>query len=162
VNIEKSTRHQKILGEFGEHVVCNWLSRSGFEVSIVDHTGIDLIAYHPETKQRMGITVKSRTRTPGRESESVNLLKKEDHKKLKEACESFGCEPWVGVYVESENHADLYLTNLAHYLARYGPKEGQIRVIKDWKMKQKHRDQYLSDPDVKHIQIDFHAHHWWT
>jgi len=48
MSIEKSTRHQKIIGAFGEHFLCNWLSRSGFEVSIVDHTGIDLIAYNPK------------------------------------------------------------------------------------------------------------------
>ena len=28
-DISKSTRHQKIIGEFGEHLICNWLSRSG-------------------------------------------------------------------------------------------------------------------------------------
>lgn len=43
-DIYKSTRHQKIFGDFGEHIVCNWLSRSGFEETIADHTGIDIIA----------------------------------------------------------------------------------------------------------------------
>jgi len=50
MEIEKSTRHQKIIGDFGENLICNWLSRSGFEVSIVDHTGIDIIAYNPKEK----------------------------------------------------------------------------------------------------------------
>lgn len=40
--IKKSTRHQHIIGKYGEYLVCNWLSRSGFEVGIVDHTGIDM------------------------------------------------------------------------------------------------------------------------
>lgn len=60
IGIEKSTRHHQIVGRFGEHCVCNWLSRSGFEVCIVDHTGMDVIAYHPVSKERLGITVKSR------------------------------------------------------------------------------------------------------
>ncbi len=51
MEIDKSTRHQKIIGEFGEHLICNWLSRSGFEVTIVDHTGIDIIAYDPKTNE---------------------------------------------------------------------------------------------------------------
>ncbi len=57
--IKKSTRHQHIIGKYGEYLVCNWLSRSGFEVAIVDHTGIDIIAYNPKSQQRLGISVKS-------------------------------------------------------------------------------------------------------
>ncbi len=64
MRILKSSKHQKIIGDFGERLVCNWLSRSGFEVIVVDHTGIDLIAYHPTSRQRLGITVKSRTGKP--------------------------------------------------------------------------------------------------
>lgn len=47
MDIIKSTRHQKIIGNFGENIICNWLSRSGFEVTVVDHTGIDIVAYNP-------------------------------------------------------------------------------------------------------------------
>jgi len=46
--IEKSTRHSKIIGNFGEQFMANWLSRSGFEVVLVDHTGIDIIAFNNE------------------------------------------------------------------------------------------------------------------
>lgn len=67
IDIEKSSRHSKIIGNLGEHLVCNWLSRSGFEVTVVDHTGIDVIAYNPKTRERLGITIKSRTRNPGKE-----------------------------------------------------------------------------------------------
>lgn len=44
MNIIKSTRHQKIIGDLGEYMICNWLSRSGFEVTLADHTGLDIIA----------------------------------------------------------------------------------------------------------------------
>lgn len=74
LDIIKSSRHQKTIGHFGEYLVCNWLSRSGFEVEVVDHTGIDIIAYNPSTKERLGITVKSRTRNPGKEGVSVTLF----------------------------------------------------------------------------------------
>jgi len=39
----------------------------GFEASVIDHTGIDVIAYNPSTNQRLGITVKARTRNIGKE-----------------------------------------------------------------------------------------------
>ena len=42
--IVKGTQFARILGNFGEYLVCNRLTRSGFEVCIVDHTGMDVIA----------------------------------------------------------------------------------------------------------------------
>src|ERR1017187_7186305 len=76
IRIVKSSRHSKIVGSFGEGLVCNWLSRAGFEVSIVDHSGIDLVAYNRASKQRLGISVKSRTRLPNTESESVYIFRR--------------------------------------------------------------------------------------
>ena len=70
----KSTRHSKIIGDFGEHFVCDKLSKSGFEVLRVDHTGLDVIAYNVVNERRLGITVKSRTRNKGKESETVNVF----------------------------------------------------------------------------------------
>ncbi len=125
IGIEKSSRHQRIVGNFGEYLVCNWLSRSGFEVSVVDHTGMDLIAYNPHTKQRLGITVKSRTRSSGTETGSVYLFReaKKDRQKLADACEAFQCEPWIAVYVECDDDAHLFLTSLANYDRKYKPEE---------------------------------------
>ena len=123
MDIEKSTRHQKIIGDFGEAILLNWLSRSGFEVCRVDHTGIDVVAYHPATKSRLGITVKSRTRNVGKEDTHVNMLSyqkgKNDRQKLLDACKAFACNPWSAVYVETLESADLYLTSLAHYDEKY-------------------------------------------
>jgi len=158
-NIDKSTRHQKIIGDFGEAILCNWLSRSGFEVTIVDHTGIDIVAYNKKTG-RLGITVKSRTRLKGTENESVNLLssRKKDRVKVEEACKAFACEPWIGVYVETTNYADIYLTSLEHYDKKYRKKD---RVLDDWEMAEKYKKQYVSDEQIKHLHIKFeNLKHW--
>ena len=123
MEIDKSSRHQKIIGDFGENLLCNFLSRSGFEVTIVDYTGIDIVAYNIKNKKRYGITIKSRTRNHGKENESVNILsyqkENDDRKKLLSACEAFNCEPWIGIYVETEKFADLYLTSLENYDKNY-------------------------------------------
>lgn len=125
MKIHKGNRHQKIIGEFGEHLVCNWFSRSGFEVTILDYVGIDILAYNPRTEKRYGISVKSRTRLPRTETESVYVFRKpaEDREKLRIACKAFGCDPWIAVYVESTCHADLYLTSLTNYDLKYRPKK---------------------------------------
>jgi Holliday junction resolvase-like predicted endonuclease len=161
MDINKSSRHSKIVGDFGEQIVSNWLSRSGWQVVSVDHTGIDIIAYHRKSGKRIGVTVKSRTRKPGTETESVNLFlnrTKDDRKKIQMACKDFGCEPWIAVYVEAKESADLYLTSLANYDAKY---QGSGRkVIDDWKMSKHYIQQYASDSKIHHIHLEFEEKHW--
>ncbi len=157
MKIIKSSTHSKIVGDFGEHLVCNWLSRSGFEVSIVDHTGIDLVAYDPRDKKRLGITVKSRTRLRRLETRSVNLFRRDERAKLTDACEAFACEPWIAVYVETEQAADLYLTSLKNYEATYGR---AATVIAGFQMTDKLKQRYASDPQVKDVHMKFSSRNW--
>ena len=162
MNISKSSRHSYIVGKFGEHLICNWLSRSGFEVSIVDHTGIDIVAYNPKTRKRIGITVKSRTRNIGSETTSVTILrhnkKNDDLTKLKKACSTFNCEAWIAIYVETEKYADIFLTSLENYYKCY---RTSTPITQDtWKMSPKHIDRYKCDPNIKYIRIVFQDMNW--
>ncbi len=162
MEIIKSSRHHNIIGKFGEYLVCNWLSRSGFEVIIVDHTGIDIIAYNPNTGKRLGISVKSRTRKSENNTSPVNLFSyqgdKNDRKKFLDACQAFACEPWIAIYVERPESADLFLLSLQHYDNKYrGPKQ---RKIDDWKMSPKYIKLYKSDPEIRHIEIKFSTTMW--
>jgi len=159
--ITKGGYFTKIIGNYGESMVCNWLSRSGFEVALVDHTGIDVLAYRRATRERLGITVKSRTRLTGTENTCVNLLSsrrgRDDRQRVVEACETFACTPWIAVYVEARDAADLYLTSLANFDAKYRrPNSG----IDTWSMAPKCRKQYDRDPAVKHICIKFGPQNW--
>jgi hypothetical protein len=157
--ILKGTRHQKVIGQFGEHVICNWLSRSGFEASIVDHTGIDIIAFNPGNKRRLGISVKARTRGRGTERSSVTIFeKKKDRKKTLDACAAFGCEPWVAVYVETTAFGDLYLVGLQELDDIYQALEGAS--VRFWRMTPKYCDAYKSNPNVSHIRIAFDICNW--
>jgi hypothetical protein len=153
--ISKSSRHQKIIGEYGEMLTCNWLSRNGLEVSRVDHTGIDVIAYDPRSKRRLGITVKSRTRSAGSETGSVSLFrnpKERDRAKLAAACEAFECEPWIAIYVETADAADLFLTSLDNFDEKYCT-EGSKN--EGWGMSKSLRQQYVEDPRVAVVHVDF-------
>jgi hypothetical protein len=162
MDINKSTRHQKIIGKYGELLICNWLSRSGFEVTIIDHTGIDIIAYHSPTKRRLGISVKSRTRNEGKESDPVNIFSfqknKDDRKLLLDACNAFQSEPWIAVYVEAKDFADLYLTSLDNYDENYRSKKGL--VVESWKMNNKAKSTYDSDLNAVHLNISFKESKW--
>ena len=166
MDIEKGTRYSEIIGNFGEGLILSWLSRSGFEACLVDHTGLDVIAYHKASKRRLGFTVKSRTRISGRDKSSVNIFSfregKDDRQKLMDACEAFGCqEAWIAVYVETVNSADLYLTSLKNYDMKY--MSSKSRAIHDWKMGDKYTKMYGEDPDVKHVHMTFGTSRWdWT
>jgi Holliday junction resolvase-like predicted endonuclease len=160
MEINKSSRHSKIVGDLGEQLVCNWLSRSGWEVVPVDHTGMDIVAFHRKSGKRIGITVKSRTRKAGAEKETVNIFKnkKNDREKLRQACECFACEPWIAVYIETSDSADLFLTSLDNYDAKY---RGKIdKAIEDWKMGENYLKQYALDPNIRHLQIKVESENW--
>lgn len=154
--VKKSSRHPKIIGDFGENLICNWLSRSEFEVSIVDHTGIDIVTYNPKTEKRLGISVKSRTRDTGRERESVNLFDSKGRQKLTQACDYFACEPWIAIYVETASYADIFLTSLNNYDSKYR----RERKTDDWKMGPKHIKNYKNDKNVMHLHIEFEQKNW--
>jgi Holliday junction resolvase-like predicted endonuclease len=155
--IRKSTRHQKIIGELGEHLICNWLSRSGFEVARVDHTGIDLIACDPDEDKRIGITVKSRTRIPGTEGTSVRIFGIGDREKLVSACKAFGCEPWIGIYVETFSYADLFLVSLAAYEQAFSI-EGRLPTT--WRMRRAYLQRYANDANIWQLRIHFEPRRW--
>ncbi len=158
MQISKSARQSKIVGDFGERLVCNWLSRSGFEAAIVDYNGIDIVAYNKESKERLGISVKARTRLPGTEAESVYLFRRpEDRDNLRDACEYFECDPWVAVYVESGGSGDLFLASLETYDRTYRttvPTQG-------WSMAPGQLSRYSADAEVRHIHVDFSVNNWW-
>jgi Holliday junction resolvase len=160
IGIEKGANYRKIVGNFGEYLVCQKLSRSGFDVCIVDHTGMDVIAYHPKTKVRLGITVKSRTRSSGKETGSVYIFREGDRQKLLDACEAFGCSPWIAVYAEYDEGADLFLTSLANYEKKYRSKEK--RAVDAWTMTALQKAKYSVDREVRHIGIEFKAKNWWA
>jgi hypothetical protein len=160
IDIDKSSKHSKIIGDMGEHLVCNWLSRSKFEVALVDHTGIDVIAYNPRTKERLGITVKSRTRIKGKETSGVNIFdnKKDDRKKIIEACFAFGCKPWIAAYIETRDYSDLFLTSLENYDAKYCRNKHRRRD--DWKMSSGYLKDYAKDKQVMHLHLVLEARNW--
>lgn len=144
------------VGRFGEHLVSYWLARSGYEVAIIDYTGIDVIARDPESKNLLGITVKTRLRTKGKAT-SVALFKGNDRDKVNVVCKAFNCQPWLAVYVECEDTADLYLTSLKHYDKHYRRKGLKKEA---WYMTADDRRKYNRDQFVKHVAITFDHLGW--
>lgn len=157
MDIFKSSRHSKIAGDFGETLVLYWLSKFGFECALVDHTGIDLIARNPHTKEIMGISVKSRTRVKGTEADSITLPA-DSFEKVTFACEAFGCVPYLAVVVDASDVIRVFLVELNHFL-----KICPIRKVGAyWKVSNKYLNQYMSDPQIKIFELRTSTQNWWT
>jgi Holliday junction resolvase-like predicted endonuclease len=149
--MQKSSRHSKITGNFGEALILYWLSKRGFECADVDHTGIDLIARRPSSNEVLGISVKCRSRAETMDQAGVNLLHANDEK-IEAACRAFGCVPYVAVVVDQGDTVRGYLTTLQHVRAQY---PGQ-----SWRMTSAMTQQYEIDPHVEWFELASRAGNW--
>ena len=154
--MEKSSRHAKITGDFGEALVLYWLSRSGFECARVDHTGIDLIAKRPRSDERLGISVKSRSRAPGTEASSVNIGRPADLSKVTAACSAFQCVPYFAIVVDATPRMSVFLLSKEHLERLYPDRTGLI----SWSMTPSRVKQYLADPSIRSLEFVIASASW--
>jgi Holliday junction resolvase-like predicted endonuclease len=149
--MQKSSRHSKITGNFGEALILYWLSKRGFECAHVDHTEIDLIARRTSSDEVLGISVKCRSRTEARDEAGVNLLHKDDEK-IEAACRAFGCVPYFAVVVDQGTIVRGYLAALQHVRTQYA---GQ-----SWRMSPAMTHQYEIDTQVEWFELASRAGNW--
>jgi hypothetical protein len=154
MKVSKSSRHAKIVGDFGEALVQYWLSKYGYECARVDHTGIDLIARNPNKEEVMGISVKSRTRTEGTEHEVVNISV-DNFEKAKIACRAFGCIPYFAIVVDAGEIIRGFVLSMEHLL-KISPPTNQATY---WKMSPKQLEKYQKDSEI--IIFEFHTSTKW-
>lgn len=157
MKINKSTRHAKITGDFGEAVILYWLSKYGFECAPVDHTGIDIIARNPHTNEIMGISVKSRSRTEGLEEEYVSIPN-DSFDKAKAACQAFGCVPYFAVVVDAGDTIRAFIVPMKRLLDLF-PKG---KTGTGWKMSDRYLRQYSEDPHIMTFEFKTKSTKWWT
>jgi hypothetical protein len=151
----KSSRHSKITGDFGESIVLYLLSRHGFECAKVDHTGIDLIARRPNSSEVLGISIKSRSRQPGTENAHL-ALPHDGFLKAKAACAAFRCTPYVGLVIDSGEKIRVFLLSLRH-LQKLFPGG---RKVSAWQMSKPFLMKYYADPKIKIFEFSAHAQKW--
>ena len=154
--MEVSSRHSKITGDFGEALVLYWLSKHGFECARIDHTGIDLIARNPDTDELTGISVKSRSRRPDREKAYLHIPNK-DLVKAREACDAFGCVPYIAVVVDAAERIRIFITSMDHLVELFPPTANSV----GWKMTDKHLERYRDDPQVMILELSTETNRRW-
>lgn len=156
MKINKSSRHSKITGNFGEGLVLYWLSKHGFECADVDHTGIDIIARNPHTNELMGISVKSRSRNDGTEGTYVSIPN-DNFDKAQKACMAFGCIPYFAIVVDEESKIRVFILSMEELL-RIHPARNRVSA---WTMGKNKIEEYYANPNIKIFEFDYKTHKWW-
>ena len=93
---QKSSRHSKIAGDFGEMLVLYYLSRYGLECARIDHTGIDLLARTEAEEKPWGISVKTASREESRKKKA-RTLSGSDIEAAERACIAFNATPYLAI-----------------------------------------------------------------
>jgi hypothetical protein len=155
MKLTKSSRHSKITGDFGEAIVLYLLSRHGFECARVDHTGIDLIARRPNSKEVLGISVKSRSRQTGTENSHL-ALPHEGFVKAKAACDAFGCTPYLALVIDAGDRIRVFLLSLRH-LQKLFPGG---RKVSAWQMSDAFLKKYYADPRIAIFELATRGEKW--
>jgi hypothetical protein len=157
IKIAKSTRHAKITGDFAEAVVLYWLSKYGFECARIDHTGIDLIARNPRTKEVMGISVKSRCRREGTEDEYLSIPN-DNFAKSEAACVAFGCVPYFAIVVDGADTIRAFIIPAARLREYFPPR----KRASGWKMTYAYLQRYAEDTLIMGFEFKTRTTRWWT
>lgn len=156
IEINKSSRHSKITGDFAERFVLYWLSKYGFECAFIDHIGIDILAKNPYNNELMGISVKSRSRNKSKEGTYLSIPN-DNIDKIDFACKAFNCKPYFALLIDEENKIFIFLLSKDKILSLF-PKGNRVIA---WKMTKKHIDNYKKDKEIKIIELDYTIKNWW-
>jgi Holliday junction resolvase-like predicted endonuclease len=155
MKVIKSTRHAKITGGFGEALVLYWLSKYGFECALVDHTGIDIIARNPHSREVMGISVKSRSRKEGTEQTYV-LIANDNFRKVDAACQAFNCIPYFAIVVDEEDTIRVFIISKDRLLACCPMR----KLAAGWKMTARDLKRYAEDSEIKAFEFKTKTARW--
>ena len=157
MDIAKSAGHRKITHDFGKVLIPYWLSKYGFACQSIDHAGIDLIAHHPHTHERLGLFVKARCRNQGKEEEYVAILRHE-MENARRACAELGCTPYVALVIDTKDIMRVFVTSLQHVLELFPC----AKTRSSWQMSERYLLEYDQDPEIYSFVFHTETRHWWT
>jgi hypothetical protein len=110
----------------------------------------------PQIKEVMGISVKSRSRSVGNESEFMSIPK-DNFEKAKLAGDAFGCVPYFAIVIDAGESIKGFIVSLS-YLLELFPKG---RSTCAWKMTPKYLEKYFKDVEIKIFEFQTTTKTWW-
>jgi hypothetical protein len=160
-NSTKSTMHSKITGNFGESLLLYFLSKSYYEPALVDHSGIDIIAYNKTDRSRIGVSVKARSRTLLRPNDGL-LVPGDNYKKIMESCIFYDSIPHICFVFDvpaTEKNGTIHLflmsiETLLHYYPNFKDGKGFTFSMKS------NLDKYLGDKNIARLKFEYNSENW--
>lgn len=105
----------------------------------------------------MGISVKSRSRSIGKESEPLNIPA-DDFDKATKACQAFDCIPYFAIVVDAGDKMYVFVLAMSELLKTF--REG--RKVCAWKMGPKDIEQYRKNPKIIMVEFTYRIHRWFS
>jgi hypothetical protein len=159
----KGERHSKITGTFNENLLLYFLSKTQYEPVLVDYTGIDIVAYNKATKRRLGISVKSRSKTMERPKSEGLTINATEYEKINRSCVFFDCEPWICFIIDrpidnSQGEIFLFLFPLDVALEYYPGFKTKKQV--SFTLIEKKMNSYNNDERILKMNFNYSNTHW--
>lgn len=159
--MDKSKRHSKITGDFGEYFLLYFLSKHNYEAARIDYTGIDILAYDKIRDKKIGISVKARSRTSLRPTDGI-LVPGKNYEKIIASCKYFDCEPWICFIIDrpQKNGGKIYLFLLSLLeVCNYFPKFKMGHEF-TFAMGNKFLEKYKNNASIYKIEFDYKSFSW--
>ncbi|WP_075039542.1 hypothetical protein [Anoxybacillus sp. MB8] len=144
--MDKSKRHAKITGDFGEYFVLYLLSKNSFECARIDYVGIDLYAKSNKTGKTIGVSVKTKTLNPKKPTQGIEI---DSIERAKEACDVFGIEPYLAVVFDQGKYMTVIMFPVDKIDEFCSTSKTKIRLD----LKPQALDKYKNHPEVYYMRL---------
>ncbi|KAA9007277.1 hypothetical protein F4V43_01975 [Paenibacillus spiritus] len=156
---QKSARHSKVTGDYGEYLVLYYLSREGFSVAHVDQIGLDIVGRNNATNELIGISVK--TRSGKQPSFLVSKDLEKEKKNIEYASNIFGCKPYYAFvmdYIDERNNQKMIIYIVKAERVYSSQKSDTLGL--SWSMSKKKMKEYRIDSSIIKIEINHEIINW--
>lgn len=144
--MNKSKRHSKITGDFGEYFVLYLLSKHGFECARIDYVGIDLYAKENKTGKTLGISVKTKTLSTTKLTQGITI---DSINRAKEACDVFAIVSYLAVVFDQEEYITVIMIPVDKIDEFCTTSKTKIRLD----LKPQALNNYKNHPDVYYMRL---------
>jgi hypothetical protein len=97
----------------------------------------------------MGVSVKSRSRSPGTENTPLSIPK-ENYDRVKDACRAFRCKPYFAIVIDGGATIRAFLLPM-HRLKKLCPPGQRVSA---WQMSDQHLRQYYADSQITVVELN--------
>lgn len=151
--MNKSKRHSKITGDFGEYIVLYLLSKYGFECARIDYVGINLYAKNNKSGKKIGISVKTNTLNSKKSTKGIEI---DSIERAKDACNIFEIEPYLAVVFDQEEYITVIMFPIKKINDFCTTSKTKIRL----NLNAESLKEYKDNPEIYYLRLKVEENGW--